>query len=74
MLSALRRRFLIMGVYADMYSVKEFPKTLTSLEINNPDDTQILNDHKIISRFNNHPVFQYIHSKNEEFQNKINNK
>jgi len=74
MLSALRKRFLIMCVYADMYSVKDFPKTLTSLEINNPDDTQILNDHKIISRFNNHPVFQHIHSKNEEFQNKINNK
>ena len=63
MIQVLRKRFLIMGISAQKYKIKDFPKTLQSLEINNPSDKQIQEDFQRILYFNNHPVFQHVNSK-----------
>ena len=63
MIQQLRHRFLIMSISAQRYKIKDFPKTLTSLEIKNPTKEQIQKDLKKIMSFNSHPVFQYINRK-----------
>ena len=64
MFQVLRKHFLIMSISAQRYKIKDFPKTLKSLEINNPTKEQINKDFKKVLSFNNHPVFQYVNRKN----------
>ena len=67
MIQLLRKNFLIMSISAQRYKIKDFPKTLKSLEMNNPSDKQIQKDLKKLMSFNNHPVFQYVNRKNKFF-------
>lgn len=64
MIQVLRKRFLIMSISARKYKINDFPKTLKSLEMNNPTKEQINKDFKKILNFNNHPVFQFVNNKN----------
>lgn len=64
MIQVLRKRFLIMGISAQKYKINDFPKTLKSLEMNNPTKEQINKDFEKILNFNNHPVFQFVNNKN----------
>ena len=64
MIQVLRKRFLIMGISAQKYKINDFPKTLKSLEMNNPTKEQINKDFEKILSFNNHPVFQFVNNKN----------
>tara|TARA_Y100000589_G_C26865691_1_gene511816 strand:+ start:203 stop:373 length:171 start_codon:yes stop_codon:yes gene_type:complete len=56
-----------MSISAQRFNIKDFPKTLKSLETNNPSDKQIQKDLKKLMSFNNHPVFQYVNRKNNFF-------
>ena len=64
MIQLLRKRFLIMSISARKYKINDFPKTLKSLEMNNPTKEQINKDFEKILNFNNHPVFQFVNNKN----------
>ena len=64
MIQVLRKRFLIMSISAQKYKINDFPKTLKSLEMDNPTKKQINKDFEKIINFNNHPVFQFVNNKN----------
>ena len=68
MIQQLRLRFLTMRLNAQRFNINNFPKTLKSLEINNPTKEQINKDFKKVLRFNSHPVFQHINKKDNYFK------
>ena len=68
MIQQLRLRFLTMRLNAQRFNINDFPKTLESLEINNPTKEQINKDFKKVLSFNSHPVFQHINKKDSYFK------
>ena len=57
-LTVLSYKFNRLVVPAIYYNINNFPKTLTSLTINNPTNEQIDNDIKIINSFYEHPLLR----------------
>lgn len=58
-LNKLRSKFFIMRVWAERYSIHDFPKSLNSLSMDNPTEKDIRKDYEIILPFTSHPAYNY---------------
>jgi hypothetical protein len=47
----------MMSLRANIYSIKDFPKSLPSLELTEPTKKQISDDYSHICKYYKHPVF-----------------
>ena len=53
----VRKKFLIMSLWANRFNINKFPKKLKSLNENNPTANQISDDYNKLLSFSNHPAY-----------------
>lgn len=53
----IRKKFLVMSIWATRYNINCFPKELNSLNKDKPSSAQLHEDFRKISEFDNHPAY-----------------
>ena len=53
----IRKKFLIMSIWAKHHHITNFPSKLKCLEERKPSTDQLKNDYKTINSFDNHPAY-----------------
>ena len=53
----IRKKFLLMSIWAKKYNINYFPESLISLDKDKPSSAELQKDFKEISGFNNHPAY-----------------